>query len=52
MTCAVCVKTIEKSVSKLEGVKSITVNLLEESAKIEFDEKIVSLEDIGRNNFV
>jgi len=47
MTCAVCVKTIEKSVSKLEGVKSITVNLLEESAKIEFDEKIVSLEDIG-----
>uniref|UniRef100_A9AAE6 Heavy metal translocating P-type ATPase n=1 Tax=Methanococcus maripaludis (strain C6 / ATCC BAA-1332) TaxID=444158 RepID=A9AAE6_METM6 len=47
MTCAVCVKTIEKSVSKMEGVKNITVNLLDESAVINFNEKIVSIEDIG-----
>ncbi|ABO34737.1 heavy metal translocating P-type ATPase [Methanococcus maripaludis C5] len=47
MTCAVCVKTIEKSVSKMDGVESITVNLLDESAVINFDEKIVSIEDIG-----
>jgi Cu+-exporting ATPase len=47
MTCAVCVKTIEKSVSKMDGVKSITVNLLDESAVINFDEKLVSIEDIG-----
>jgi Cu+-exporting ATPase len=47
MTCAVCVKTIEKSISKMDGVKSITVNLLDESAVINFDEKIVSIEDIG-----
>jgi len=47
MTCAVCVKTIEKSVSKMDGVDSIVVNLLDESAVINFDEKIVSIEDIG-----
>ncbi|MBM7409201.1 heavy metal translocating P-type ATPase [Methanococcus maripaludis] len=47
MTCAVCVKTIEKSVSKMDGVESIVVNLLDESAVINFDEKIVSIEDIG-----
>ncbi|MBA2840049.1 Cu+-exporting ATPase [Methanococcus maripaludis] len=47
MTCAVCVKTIEKSVSKMDGVESIVVNLLDESAVINFDPKIVSIEDIG-----
>ncbi|MBA2850433.1 Cu+-exporting ATPase [Methanococcus maripaludis] len=47
MTCAVCVKTIEKSVSKMDGVESIVVNLLDESAVINFDEKLVSIEDIG-----
>lgn len=47
MTCAVCVKTIEKSVSKMDGVESIVVNLLDESAVINFDEKFVSIEDIG-----
>ncbi|MBA2868409.1 cation-translocating P-type ATPase [Methanococcus maripaludis] len=47
MTCAVCVKTIEKSVSKMDGVESIVVNLLDESAVINFDPKIVNIEDIG-----
>jgi Cu+-exporting ATPase len=47
MTCAVCVKTIEKSVSKMDGVESIVVNLLDESTVINFDEKLVSIEDIG-----
>ncbi|MBA2847060.1 Cu+-exporting ATPase [Methanococcus maripaludis] len=47
MTCAVCVKTIEKSVSKMDGVESIVVNLLDESAVINFDPELVSIEDIG-----
>ncbi|MBA2852630.1 Cu+-exporting ATPase [Methanococcus maripaludis] len=47
MTCAVCVKTIEKSVSKMDGIESIVVNLLDESAVINFDPKIVNIEDIG-----
>ncbi len=46
MSCAMCVKAIETAVSKLPGVKSISVNLSTESARIVFDPSTTSLEEI------
>ncbi|OLS20386.1 MAG: Copper-exporting P-type ATPase A [Candidatus Heimdallarchaeota archaeon LC_2] len=46
MTCASCVGTIEKYVGGLEGVKSVSVNLSTEKAKIEYDETIVGPRDL------
>ncbi len=46
MRCAMCVRTIESVVSKLNGVKSVTVNLPAKSARMVFDPTITSLEDI------
>lgn len=37
MTCASCVARIERKLSKLEGVSSVTVNLATERASITFD---------------
>jgi Cu+-exporting ATPase len=42
MHCASCVATIEKVLSKTNGVHSVSVNYATESALIEFDENIVS----------
>ena len=38
MTCASCVTHVEKSVSKLEGVESVQVNLLTNSMVVNFNE--------------
>lgn len=38
MTCSACVAHVEKSVSKLEGVKAVNVNLLTNSMIVSFDE--------------
>lgn len=38
MTCSACVSHVEKSVSKLEGVKAVNVNLLTNSMIVSFDE--------------
>lgn len=38
MTCSACVAYVEKSVSKLEGVKAVNVNLLTNSMTVSFDE--------------
>ena len=37
MTCASCVATIEKGLSKLPGVSQVNVNLASEKASIEYD---------------
>jgi Cu+-exporting ATPase len=41
MTCASCVATIEKGLSKLPGVSQVNVNLATEKASIEYDSKKV-----------
>ncbi|KAI8376093.1 uncharacterized protein BYT42DRAFT_573377 [Radiomyces spectabilis] len=41
MTCASCVHNIELAVQKLPGVKTASVNLMTETAKIEYDETMV-----------
>ncbi len=38
MTCASCVSAVEKSVSKIDGVDSVEVNLLTKSMAVDFDE--------------
>ncbi len=43
MTCAIgCAKTIEKKLSKMEGVKSASVNFEKEMAMVEYDEAKVT----------
>lgn len=45
MTCASCADTIEKTLSNLEGVKNVNVNLATEKARIEYNPEIVSMND-------
>lgn len=47
MTCASCVARVEKTLSKLDGIKNVTVNLASEKATFEFDPQAVSQEDIS-----
>lgn len=46
MTCANCVATIERSLKKMDGVQSATVNLSSERAVVQFDPSILALDDI------
>ena len=41
MTCSACSAHVDKSVRKLEGVKNVNVNLLQNTMSVEFDEKTV-----------
>jgi P-type Cu+ transporter len=49
MTCASCVRRVEKAIQKVEGVAGATVNLASESARIEFDPTRVGLETIRKS---
>lgn len=49
MTCASCVTHIEKSVSKLEGVKTVNVNLLTNSMTVIFDDSNLKTELIEKS---
>lgn len=46
MTCSACQAHVEKSVSKLEGVRKVEVNLLLNNMIVDYDEKVVSQQDI------
>ena len=46
MTCASCQAHVDRAVSKLDGVNSVAVNLLSGSMAVEFDENVVSVDDI------
>lgn len=46
MTCSACSSRVEKAVSSLNGMKSTCVNLLTNSMQVEYDEKILSPNDI------
>ena len=37
MTCAMCVKNVERSLKRADGVAEVNVNLATERAKVEFD---------------
>ncbi|MDO5037752.1 MAG: heavy metal translocating P-type ATPase [Tissierellia bacterium] len=46
MSCSACSAAVDKSVSKLDGVQSVNVNLLTHSMAVDFDEDQVSKEAI------
>ena len=48
MTCAACSAHVEKSVKKLEGVKSVAVSLLTNSMEVDFDAGAVTPQQICR----
>lgn len=46
MSCSACSAHVEKSVAKLSGVNSVSVNLLAASMKVDYDENVLSADDI------
>ncbi len=46
MSCAACQVRVEKSVSKLDGVNAVNVNLLKNTMDVEYDDKVLSEESI------
>ena len=46
MTCASCVRRVERALSKLPGVESATVNLATEKAKVIYDPADAGVEDL------
>ncbi len=46
MSCAACSARIEKRLTKLEGVTRAAVNLAAERATVEFDDAIITDQDI------
>src|SRR5207302_6146284 len=46
MTCASCVRRIEKALSRVEGVRTADVNLATENAHVVFDPSVASVEQM------
>lgn len=46
MTCASCVKGIEKTLNNQNAIKNVSVNFVSESADVEFDESKISQKEI------
>ena len=46
MSCAACVARVEKAVGSLNGINSVSVNLLQNTMQVDFDEKSVSIDNI------
>ena len=46
MTCTNCSAGIERNIAKLDGVKSVSVSLMEKVMTVDFDEQILSTEKI------
>ena len=46
MTCASCVRRIEKALSKVEGVQQASVNLATEKAKVVYEPGVASLQQL------
>ena len=49
MTCAMCVKNVERNLKRADGVDAVSVNLATERATVQYDARAVSTSDmIGR----
>ncbi len=46
MTCASCVRRVEKALGKVEGVFESSVNLATEKARVSFDPEVATLDDV------
>ena len=47
MTCAACQAHVEKATKGVNGVKSVSVNLLNNNMDVEYDESVCSIKDIN-----
>ena len=50
MTCSACSNGLEKYLNKQKGIKQAVVNLVMANASIEYDEKILNIDNL--NEFV
>ena len=48
MTCASCVSRVEKSISKIKGIKNVSVNLATEKASFEMEPDSATLIEIEK----
>ncbi|WP_119070144.1 heavy metal translocating P-type ATPase [Rubrobacter indicoceani] len=48
MTCASCVRRVEKVLGKVEGVEEANVNLATEKAKVSYDPTVAELDELKR----
>ena len=46
MTCASCVSTVEKGLTKIEGVQDVVVNLMTEKATVQYDPVITNVDSL------
>ena len=46
MTCAMCVKNVERSFKRADGVDSVSVNLATERATVQYDASVISTSDM------
>lgn len=46
MTCSACSRRVEKSVAKLPGIDSVSVNLLTNSMQVEYKDGALTQQDI------
>jgi Cu+-exporting ATPase len=46
MTCASCVSTVEKELKKVEGVQEVSVNLMTEKARVQYNSSITNVESL------
>ena len=44
--CGTCKKTIERELSKVDGIKSVTLDLDRNEVDVEFDESVISKESV------
>lgn len=49
MTCAACVRSVEKAATKVEGVSQVTVNLVTNKMEVTYDPNVTKLKDISEN---
>ncbi|WP_052293524.1 heavy metal translocating P-type ATPase [Deferribacteres bacterium DY0037] len=47
MTCAACVRRVEKKLAKVDGVDSVVVNLATNSAAVSYDPDVINVNAIG-----
>jgi Cu+-exporting ATPase len=48
MTCAMCVKTIEEALKKLDGITNVNVNLGSEKAYVTYNQRITTISDMKK----
>lgn len=48
MTCAACVRAVERAVNKLDGIEEVNVNLATEKMVVKYDEEMISENQIAQ----